>query len=334
MASKKNKTFADQAKTIMSKYALRPNDNASKTAMDLELKALRDEQETERQKMADQAMETLNSLGMAPPMQGAPQQMPPQQEMMGPPPQGMPMQQAYGGNMRKKYWHGGVPHDDETNLKSHTAWDDNDDWKYNDDDEYDADPPKEDPSKDLPGEVYDKKLTTGDYIAGLVGAGPDIAGLAYAAKKPSKRKRMTAKEQRLDTAPFDNALARAIMAARDISRTNPNATLSTQIASNTAMNSAVAAQKAAVQQAMDAKNIQNQMRADQINLDQDERDRQAMDARMMSLFEHGKGITDAYTGLRKDKKTMDMETAIINSMDTENYTYTWVDGKLVPTAKV
>jgi hypothetical protein len=37
MASKKNKTFADQAKTIMSKYALRPNDNASKAAMDREL---------------------------------------------------------------------------------------------------------------------------------------------------------------------------------------------------------------------------------------------------------------------------------------------------------
>ena len=30
---------------------------------------------------------------------------------------------------------------------------------------------------------------------------------------------------------------------------------------------------------------------------------------------------------------MAMEATIMNSMDTENYTYKWVDGKLVPTAK-
>jgi hypothetical protein len=116
MASKKNKSFADQAKKIMSKYALRPDDNASKTAMNRELDILKEEQEMERQQMAQEAMETLNSLGMAPQAPGMMgdqmpmHQMPDGSMMPGAahgetPEQGMPMQQAYGGNL---YAEGGI----------------------------------------------------------------------------------------------------------------------------------------------------------------------------------------------------------------------------------
>jgi hypothetical protein len=104
MASKKNKTFADQAKTIMSKYALRPNDNASKAAMDRELQALKEKQEMEREQMARDAMETLNSLGITPQVPG----------MMG---DQMPMHQMPDGSMMPGAYHG-----DTTEYKNGGLW--------------------------------------------------------------------------------------------------------------------------------------------------------------------------------------------------------------------
>lgn len=605
MASKKNKSFADQAKKIMSKYALRPDDNASKTAMNRELDILKEEQEIERQQMAQEAMETLNSLGIAPPMQGAPQemppemamqqgqgmpqQMPPQQEMMGPPPQGMPMQQAYGGKMcgcgkrgckgcggkmkrayggnlyaeggilnttedtpkkreqsskvkdfiaglkfrnrdvsqpflgqeaftalqalkdygyagdpavitsmlrgkgnkvfKKGSWHNkgrafdisakedseklidwtkseqgqkwlsdfGIDYIDETsdakrkavgskgtaphhhfefekkynklnpnidperlnqlesefteykdnrnlvNMKDYPGFQSKElppvfikptsvpyqpDLKYvaeqestaiqayggnmrkkyytggplgtynnigplgnGDDDLNEGIPldinnttdnylwdetgelgqywnwnerPVVEEEKNKPkdkGNTFDGKMDTGDYIAAGIGALPDIAGLAYAAKKPEKRGRMTAQDETLDTSAYDQALARNAAQTREISRRNPNAALSQQVAGSTAANTGIGAARASAEQQMEARNIQRQMGVDQFNLSQDERDRQAMDARMNAMVEHGKGITGAYTGVKGDKDKMAMEAKIANMLGTDNYEF-------------
>lgn len=557
MASKKNKSFADQAKKIMSKYALRPDDNASKTAMNRELDILKEEQEIERQQMAQEAMETLNSLGIAPPMQGAPQemppemamqqgqgmpqQMPPQQEMMGPPPQGMPMQQAYGGKMcgcgkrgckgcggkmkrayggnlyaeggilnttedtpkkreqsskvkdfiaglkfrnrdvsqpflgqeaftalqalkdygyagdpavitsmlrgkgnkvfKKSSWHNkgrafdisakedseklidwtkseqgqkwlsdfGIDYIDETsdakrkavgskgtaphhhfefekkynklnpnidperlnqlesefteykdnrnlvNMKDYPGFQSEElppvfiepapvpyqpDLRYLAEKEstaiqayggnmrkkyaYGNKPivsyePDEDKNKEE--NTFDGKMDTGDYIAAGIGALPDIAGLAYAAKKPEKRGRMTAQDETLDTSAYDQALARNAVQTREISRRNPNAALSQQVAGSTAANTGIGAARASAEQQMKARNIQRQMGVDQFNLSQDERDRQAMDARMNAMVEHGKGITGAYTGVKGDKDKMAMEAQIANMLGTDNYEF-------------
>jgi hypothetical protein len=577
MASKKNKSFADQAKKIMSKYALRPDDNASKTAMNRELDILKEEQEIERQQMAQEAMETLNSLGMAPQAPGMMgdqmpmHQMPDGSMMPGvahgeTPEQGMPMQQAYGGNlyaeggilnttedtpkkrersskvkdfiaglkfrnrnvsqpflgqeaftalqalkdygyagdpavitsmlrgkgnevfkkgslhnkgrafdisakedseklidwtkseqgqkwlsdfgidyidetsdakrkavgskgtaphhhfefekkykkldpnidperlsqlesefteykdnrnlvnmkdypgfqseelppvfiepapyqpdlrylpeqestaiqayggnMRKKYYYGGVPYgDDELDLtplggprvdelssrptlsgilplegKIMEDYGDKPIVSYPKD--YYSSEPDEDKNKEE--NTFDGKMDTGDYIAAGIGALPDIAGLAYAAKKPEKRGRITAQDETLDTSAYDQALARNSAQIREISRRNPNAALSQQVAGTTAANTGIGASRAAAEQAMEARNIQRQMGVDQFNLSQDERDRQAMDARMNAMVEHGKGITDAYTGVKGDKDKMAMEAQIANMLGTDNYEF-------------
>ena len=169
--------------------------------------------------------------------------------------------------------------------------------------------------------TFEGKLTAGDVIAGGIGAAGDIYGLAYAMKKPEPRKRMTAEEETLDTTPYDQAYARGMAAQRDIRRSNPNAALQAQIAGTTALSTGLGAAQAAAQQEMDVRNIGRRMGAEQINLGQDERDRQARDARAMAISEHLAGIGDTYTGLRKDKKTMEMEAQIANMLGTDNYTF-------------
>jgi len=178
-----------------------------------------------------------------------------------------------------------------------------------------------DQKKDDSGNTFDGKMDTGDYIAAGIGALPDIAGLAYAAKKPEKRGRMTAQDETLDTSAYDQALARNAAQTREISRRNPNAALSQQVAGTTAANTGIGAARASAEQQMKARNIQRQMGVDQFNLSQDERDRQAMDARMNAMVEHGKGITDAYTGVKGDKDKMAMEAQIANMLGTDNYEF-------------
>jgi hypothetical protein len=57
--AKRVTSFADQAKAIIKKYGNRPDDNASKTAMNRELQALKEQQEMEREQMARDAMDIL-----------------------------------------------------------------------------------------------------------------------------------------------------------------------------------------------------------------------------------------------------------------------------------
>lgn len=258
---------------------------------------------------------------------------------------------AYGGNMRKKYYHGGPHGDDELDLTPSgmvPRWEDNlvyDDpgqlaadlienqkdpyklaevlgKKYEPGDVNLGDDEKKEKKKKKPEEkTFEGKLTAGDVIAGGIGAAGDIYGLAYAMKKPEPRKRMTAEEETLDTTPYDQAYARGMAAQRDIRRSNPNAALQAQIAGTTALSTGLGAAQAAAQQEMDVRNIGRRMGAEQINLGQDERDRQARDARAMAISEHLAGIGDTYTGLRKDKKTMEMEAQIANMLGTDNYTF-------------
>jgi len=205
---------------------------------------------------------------------------------------------AYGGNMKKRYGNGG---------------------EYGEGEEEDENP-------------FEGKLTTGDYLAGLAGAAGDIYGITHALKKPEPRRRLTAEEETLDTTPYDQALARGMAAQRDIRRSNPNAALQAQIAGTTALNTQLGAQRAAAQQAMDARNLQRRMGVDQLNLGQEELDRQAMDARAMAISEHLGGIGDTFSGMRKDAKSMGMEAQIANMLGTENYTWSKdANGNLVIT---
>ena len=184
--------------------------------------------------------------------------------------------------------------------------------------DYYSSEPDEDKNKEE--NTFDGKMDTGDYITAGIGALPDLAGLAYAAKKPEKRGRMSTLDETFDDSPYNRALALGNEGISNISRGNPNAALSNQIAGNTSLNTGIAAERADAEQQMEARNIQRQMGVDQFNLSQDERDRQAMDARMLNLFEHGKGMTDAYTGVKGDKDKMAMEAQIANMLGTDNYT--------------
>ena len=110
MASKKKLTFGDRAKKIMKKYDLRPDDNASKEALNRELGVLKEEQEAYKQKMAQDAFATLDSLGYGA-QQGGP-------GMMG---DQMPQQQfAYGGNM--KQYAGGGPFETQDQERAFQDW--------------------------------------------------------------------------------------------------------------------------------------------------------------------------------------------------------------------
>ena len=265
-----------------------------------------------------------------------------------------PNQLAYGGNMRKKYYYGGVPYgDDELDLTPSgmvPRWGDivEDDpgqltadlienqsnpYKLNEVLNKKYEPEGNEKPEEKPENTFDGKMDTGDYIAAGIGGLGDIYGLSHALKKPEKRGRMSTSDETFDSSPYDRAFARGNEGIRNISRRNPNAALSNQIAGNTSLNTGIAGQQSAGRAAVEGRNIQRGMRTDQINLNQDELDRRALDSRAGAISGHLTNLGDIYTGVKGDKDKMAMEATIMNSMDTENYTYKWVDGKLVPTAK-
>lgn len=388
--AKRVTSFADQAKAIIKKYGNRPDDNASKAAMNRELQALKEQQEMEREQMARDAMDTLNSLGynepQAPGMMG--DQMPmhqmPDGSMMPGAYHGDPsvnqqkygggmcgcgkrgckgcggkMHKAYGGDMRKKYYNGGfgvelntpdipasygyVPKVYETygrpsvnrdsfdanlednyflNANNFTTQEELDFLKAYQDAE--AKTKKKDKPKDPTdpeGDTFEGKLSAGDIMGGLAQSAGDISGLAYAMKKPAPRGTVTARTLEFDPTMYDKAIAQGDLATRALSRANPNASLSAQIASSTAMRTAIGNEKAAQKFRIDAANATSEAEAERYNLRAQEMDRQAEDMRQMAISTHLTNLGDKYAGMRRDKKTMAMEAQIANMLGTENYTF-------------
>jgi len=256
-----------------------------------------------------------------------------------------PNQLAYGGNMRKKYYHGGPHGDDEDNIGinfnrietgNNVGGVGISNYEFNSEEFLDLLKKQKNKEENTVKEenTFDGKMDTGDYIAAGIGGLGDIYGLSHALKKPEKRGRMSTSDETFDSSPYDRAFARGNEGIRNISRRNPNAALSQQIAGNTSLNTGITGQEVAARAAVEGRNIQRQMGVDQFNLSQDERDRQALDSRAGAISGHLTNLGDIYTGVKGDKDKMAMEATIMNSMDTENYTYKWVDGKLVPTPKI
>jgi hypothetical protein len=265
------------------------------------------------------------------------------------------MHKAYGGDMRKRYYNGGEfdielnapdipapygyhyysPINEEDysldanlennyflNANNFTTQEELDFLKAYQDAEAKTkkkDKPKD--PEDPEGDTFEGKLSAGDIMGGLAQSAGDISGLAYAMKKPAPRGTVTARTLEFDPTMYDKAIAQGDLATRALSRANPNASLSAQIASSTAMRTAIANEKAAQKFRIDAANATSEAEAERYNLRAQEMDRQAEDMRQMAISTHLTNLGGTYAGMRRDKKTMAMEAQIANMLGTENYTF-------------